>query len=105
MDVDAKNPMWNRYEFRTQRQPGTITFLPHSQPVLEHLGRRRAATYDEKLASGGQVFGTCVNAVQPTSRFKTKVIRQARLTNDSGRVDHMTAMQLMSVATVVSITN
>src|SRR5436190_14705896 len=104
MDVDAKDPMWNRYEIRTQRQPGTITFLPHSQPVLKHFGCRRAATYDEKLASAGQVFGTGVDAVQPTSRFKVKVIRQARLTNDSGRIDHMTAMQLMSPTVASAIT-
>src|ERR1041385_982070 len=105
MNVDSQDPMWNRNEFRAQRQPGPITFLPHSQPVLEHFRCRRATTDDEQLASSREIFSTRVDAVFPASRFEMKVVRKTRLTDDAGRIDDMTSMQLLSVTIAVSISN
>src|ERR1044072_8806954 len=104
MNIDTKDPVWNGDEFRTQRQPRTIVFLSYSQPVLKHFGSRRATT-DDELPRSRKIFRANVNAVLPVTRFKTEIVRQARLADDAGCIDNVTTTQLMLLTIACSITN
>ena len=107
VNVDTEDPMWNRDRVSnaatTTRDHLPVSLATNSQeprlPTRHHL-------QPEAVARSGEIFGAHVNTVPPAATAsKMKVIRQSRLADDAGCIDHMTAAQLMLLTVACSITN